>query len=603
MAIQPMTQPREPTDDIPALAHERMITALAHERMSGEDLDLAVAFLSRYYTGTSPDDLAEREAGDLYGAAVAHLNLARRRMPDQPKVRVYNPQIEQHGWQSTHTIVEIVTDDMPFLVDSVRMVLNRRGYTSHLIVHPVLRFRAGRTAASNRSSTSTTPARDRSWRRSSTSRRTGRPTGGRSTRSRRRCGPQSTTSVSRSRTGSPCRPSFIDASRRCRRRHRPSPKRSSTRRAPFSSGSRTTTSRFWAAARTGSRGPGAATGSCPSPGRASGCCAMRKGRRRRRSGTCRRRAHAMAPRRSCWRSHAPTRAPPCTARATSTTSAFAGSTPAASSAASSGLSASIPPLHTTGYRGTSRCCGARRPRCWGARGTRGTATRRRRCRTSSTRFPGTCSSRSPSTTSTRPASVSCTWQGTQAHPALRAPRSFRSGSTPASCSCPGAIQHPEPPGHPGNPGGDLRRSGHRVHGAAVGIRAGAPLLRHPGRSRGCRQLRHRRAGRAAARGQPDLVRRPPRRPARLVRRRAGRDSLRPLRGGVPRRLPRDLLRPRGGARHREDGAHRGRRHRDEPLPPAGGGGGAVAVQALPARPPPRLALRRASHAGEHGSHR
>ena len=134
MAIQPKTPQIELID---------AITALARERVSGEDVDLTVAFLSRYYTGTSPDDLAKRDASDLYGAAVAHLNLARRRTPGQPKIRVYNPQIEQHGWQSTHTIVEIVTDDMPFLVDSVRMVLNRRGYTSHLVVHPVLRFRRG----------------------------------------------------------------------------------------------------------------------------------------------------------------------------------------------------------------------------------------------------------------------------------------------------------------------------------------------------------------------------------------------------------------------------------------------------------------------------
>ena len=117
------------------------ITALVRDRVSGEDLELALAFVGAYYAGVSPDDLVEREAGDLYGAAVAHLNLARRRAPGTPRIRVYNPQVEQHGWQSTHTIVEIVTDDMPFLVDSVRMVLNRRGYTIHLLVHPVMRFR------------------------------------------------------------------------------------------------------------------------------------------------------------------------------------------------------------------------------------------------------------------------------------------------------------------------------------------------------------------------------------------------------------------------------------------------------------------------------
>ena len=117
------------------------VAALARERVSGEDLDLVLAFVTGYFAGVSPDDLAERKADDLYGAAAAHLNLARRRTSGTSKVRVYNPQVEQHGWQSTHTIVEIVTDDMPFLVDSVRMVVNRRGYTSHLVIHPVMRFR------------------------------------------------------------------------------------------------------------------------------------------------------------------------------------------------------------------------------------------------------------------------------------------------------------------------------------------------------------------------------------------------------------------------------------------------------------------------------
>ena len=134
MTAQPTTQPTDLMDEV---------ATLARERVSGEDLDLVLAFVAAYYAGVSPDDLAERKPDDLYGAAAAHLNLARRRAPGTPKVRVYNPQVEQHGWQSTHTIVEIVTDDMPFLIDSMRMVLNRRGYTSHLVVHPVMRLRRG----------------------------------------------------------------------------------------------------------------------------------------------------------------------------------------------------------------------------------------------------------------------------------------------------------------------------------------------------------------------------------------------------------------------------------------------------------------------------
>ena len=84
---------------------------------------------------------------DLYGAALSHWNFARKREPGYARVRVFNPTIEEHGWQSTHTLIEIVNDDMPFLVDSVTMEVNRHGLTLHLIIHPivaVLRDKDGR---------------------------------------------------------------------------------------------------------------------------------------------------------------------------------------------------------------------------------------------------------------------------------------------------------------------------------------------------------------------------------------------------------------------------------------------------------------------------
>ena len=58
-------------------------------------------------------------------------------------MRVFNPTIDEHGWQSTHTIVEIVNDDMPFLVDSVTMEVNRHGLTLHLIIHPIVTVQRG----------------------------------------------------------------------------------------------------------------------------------------------------------------------------------------------------------------------------------------------------------------------------------------------------------------------------------------------------------------------------------------------------------------------------------------------------------------------------
>ena len=113
----------------------------AHAKLPGEQAARLEAFIHIYYGAVAADDLLERSVADLYGAALAHLNFGMRRAPGESKVRVYTPQLEEHGWASTHTVVEIVHDDMPFLVDSVSMELNRLGSGVHLIIHPVVRVR------------------------------------------------------------------------------------------------------------------------------------------------------------------------------------------------------------------------------------------------------------------------------------------------------------------------------------------------------------------------------------------------------------------------------------------------------------------------------
>ncbi|OGA66641.1 MAG: NAD-glutamate dehydrogenase [Betaproteobacteria bacterium RIFCSPLOWO2_12_FULL_65_14] len=104
---------------------------------------LVEEFTRLYYAEVDPEELAAREPIDLKGAAAAHLAFGRRFPGGAPKVRAYNPALEQHGWQSTHTVIDVVGDDMPFLVDSVTMEVNRQGLTLHLLVHPVLRVTRG----------------------------------------------------------------------------------------------------------------------------------------------------------------------------------------------------------------------------------------------------------------------------------------------------------------------------------------------------------------------------------------------------------------------------------------------------------------------------
>src|SRR5438874_1761148 len=104
-----------------------------------QDAVLIDEFARLYYAEVDPEELAARAPLDLKGAAAAHLAFGRKFSAGKAKIRAYNPAFEQHGWQSTHTVIEIVNDDMPFLVDSVTMEVNRQGLTLHLVIHPVLR--------------------------------------------------------------------------------------------------------------------------------------------------------------------------------------------------------------------------------------------------------------------------------------------------------------------------------------------------------------------------------------------------------------------------------------------------------------------------------
>src|SRR5947209_6847887 len=113
------------------------VLCIADQRLAAAAAKEARAFISHYYDNVDPEDLADRAPEDLYGAAMAHLSFARVFASGQPKLRVYNPRAEEHGWSSPHTVIEIVNDDMPFLVDSITMELNRQGYTLHLFNHPI----------------------------------------------------------------------------------------------------------------------------------------------------------------------------------------------------------------------------------------------------------------------------------------------------------------------------------------------------------------------------------------------------------------------------------------------------------------------------------
>ncbi|OEV03031.1 NAD-glutamate dehydrogenase [Streptomyces oceani] len=120
---------------------------LGGQPAKGLEDDALASYLHRYYLHTAPEDLSDRDPVDILGAALAHHRLAQERPQGTANVRVYTPSVDENGWACTHTVIEIVTDDMPFLVDSVTNELSRQDRGIHAVIHPQITVRRDVTGA------------------------------------------------------------------------------------------------------------------------------------------------------------------------------------------------------------------------------------------------------------------------------------------------------------------------------------------------------------------------------------------------------------------------------------------------------------------------
>jgi glutamate dehydrogenase len=95
--------------------------------------------LEMFYAHVAYEDLAGRDPFDIAGPVLAFVPDVAERTVGHCLIDVASPSSATTGWRSPHTVVRIVTDDMPFLVDSVTADLAREGRAIHLVVHPLFR--------------------------------------------------------------------------------------------------------------------------------------------------------------------------------------------------------------------------------------------------------------------------------------------------------------------------------------------------------------------------------------------------------------------------------------------------------------------------------
>ncbi|NBX85416.1 MAG: NAD-glutamate dehydrogenase [Gammaproteobacteria bacterium] len=105
------------------------------KKLPNKEAKLCAEFTNQFFSTMSTDDIKAWTVDNLYGAALNFWSLLEKNHYDESKIKIYNPDFDRYGWQSTHTVIEVLTRDMPFLVESLRMCINRMGLALHLVIH------------------------------------------------------------------------------------------------------------------------------------------------------------------------------------------------------------------------------------------------------------------------------------------------------------------------------------------------------------------------------------------------------------------------------------------------------------------------------------
>jgi glutamate dehydrogenase len=104
-------------------------------------------FAAHLFDGAAAEDLVRYEAAELADIAAASWRFLAQRNPGMPKIRVTTAPPDDGPRLKDVSVIELVNDDMPFLVDSVTGALTERGLDMHLVVHPVFAVERDPTGA------------------------------------------------------------------------------------------------------------------------------------------------------------------------------------------------------------------------------------------------------------------------------------------------------------------------------------------------------------------------------------------------------------------------------------------------------------------------
>ena len=95
------------------------------------------AFAQKLFAGADPEDIAAYSRQALASLTRESFDFLQEHQPGKAKIRTRNPQ----GDLGESTVIDILNDDMPFLVDSVLALLSEQGLEIKFLLHPVFEVR------------------------------------------------------------------------------------------------------------------------------------------------------------------------------------------------------------------------------------------------------------------------------------------------------------------------------------------------------------------------------------------------------------------------------------------------------------------------------
>jgi glutamate dehydrogenase len=116
------------------------VVKLINQKVDKQTAPLIEKFTHLLYGNISSLDLVGRNDSDMYGATLSLWSSLNEHKDEAPIIHVFNPSVSKNGWKSSHTIIEVIVKDMPFLVDSIRIALNRLGLSPHLMLNAPLKI-------------------------------------------------------------------------------------------------------------------------------------------------------------------------------------------------------------------------------------------------------------------------------------------------------------------------------------------------------------------------------------------------------------------------------------------------------------------------------